>query len=76
MLTGEARAEYTDFSGGNLINLKTRKYDKELLALFGLEEVYEKLPELCHSADICGYVTKEAAADRTSGWNSGGSGHV
>lgn len=61
MLTGEARAEYTDFSGGNLINLKTRKYDKELLALFGLEEVYEKLPELCHSADICGYVTKEAA---------------
>ena len=60
-LTGEAYAEYTDFSGGNLINLTTHDYDRELLGYFGLEEVYEKLPALKHSSDICGYITKEAA---------------
>lgn len=60
-LTGEAYAEYTDFSGGNLINLTTHDYDRELLGYFGLEEVYEKLPPLKHSSDICGYITKEAA---------------
>ena len=61
MLTGEAYAEYTDSSGGNLVNLNTKQYDRELLACFGLEEVYDKLPPLRYSADVCGYVTKEAA---------------
>lgn len=61
-LTGEAYAEYTDFSGGNLINLTTHDYDKELLTYFGLEEIWEKLPPLKYSSDICGYVTDEAAA--------------
>ena len=60
-LTGEAYGEYTDFSGANLVNLHTKEYDKELLALFGLEEIYDKLPPLKYSADICGYITKEAA---------------
>lgn len=60
-LTGEAYAEYTDFSGANLVNLHTKEYDKELLALFGLDEIYEKLPPLKYSADVCGYITKEAA---------------
>lgn len=61
MLTGEAYGEYTDFSGGNLVNLNTHKYDKELLSYFGLEEIYEKLPPLKHSSDICGYITKESS---------------
>jgi L-xylulokinase len=61
MLTGEAYAEYTDFTGGNLVNLTTGQYDREHLGYFGLEEIYEKLPPLKNSADICGYVTKEAA---------------
>lgn len=60
-MTGEAYAEYTDFSGGNLINMETGTYDRELLALFGIEEVYDKLPPLKHSFDVCGYVTKEVA---------------
>lgn len=60
-LTGEAYAEYTDFSGANLINIKTKTYDKDLMKLFGLEEIYEKLPPLKYAADICGYVTKEAS---------------
>ena len=43
-ITGEAYAEYSDSTGGNLVNLKTGAYDRELLALFGLEDLYEKLP--------------------------------
>lgn len=60
-MTGEAYAEMSDFSGGNLVNLKTGAYDRELLELFGIGEVYEKLPPLKNAADICGYVTKEAS---------------
>lgn len=59
MLTGEAYAEYTDFSGANLVNMNTKQYDKELLSYFGLEDIMDKLPELKYSADICGYITKE-----------------
>lgn len=63
MLTGEAFAEYTDFTGANLVNLNTGEYDRELLGLFGIEEVYDKLPPLRYSADICGYVTKKASQE-------------
>jgi L-xylulokinase len=60
-LTGEAYGEYSDFSGGNLINLQTGTYDKELLNLFGLEDVWDKLPPLKKAHEICGYVTAQAA---------------
>lgn len=60
-MSGEAYAEYTDFSGGNLVNLHTGEYDRELLSYMGLDMVYEKLPPLRHASDICGHVTKEAA---------------
>ncbi|MEG0155112.1 MAG: FGGY-family carbohydrate kinase [Lachnospiraceae bacterium] len=62
MLTGEAYAEYTDFTGGNLVNMKTGEYDRELLSYYGLEMIFDKLPPLKYSADICGYITKEAEA--------------
>lgn len=62
-MTGEAYAEYTDFSGSNLINLHTGSYDKELLELFGIGEVWEKLPPLRHSSDICGYVSRKASEE-------------
>lgn len=60
-MTGEAYAEYTDFTGANLVNLNTGEYDRELLELFGIEEVFEKLPPLRYSNEVCGYVTKEAS---------------
>ncbi len=60
-LTGEAYAEYTDSTGGNLVNLNTKAYDKKLLELLGLEMIFDKLPPLKYSADICGYVTEDAA---------------
>ena len=61
-MTGEAGGEYTNFSGANLVNLDTKAYDRELLEYFGLGEIYDKLPPLKFSADICGKVTEEAAA--------------
>ncbi len=63
-LTGTANGEYTNFSGANLVNLQTAAYDRELLEYFGLGMVYDKLPPLKYSADICGAVT-EAAAEKT-----------
>jgi L-xylulokinase len=61
-LTGNALAEITDYSGANLLNLYTKDYDKELLSLFGLEALFDKLPPLCKATDICGYITRETAA--------------
>lgn len=61
-LTGEARAELTDYSGANLLNLHTRQYDEELLRLFGLEQLAPALPPLCTATEISGYVTPEAAS--------------
>ena len=61
MLTGEARAEITDYSGANLMNLHTREFDKDLLELFGIPEVFSALPPLVRADEIAGHVTKEAA---------------
>ena len=60
-MTGEAYAEMSDFSGGNLVNLTTGTYDRELMELFGIGEVYDMLPPLKNASDICGYITKEAS---------------
>ena len=61
-LTGEARAEITDYSGTGLMNLHTASFDKELLKLFGIEKLWDALPPICRSTDIAGHITKEAAA--------------
>ena len=61
-LTGEARAELTDYSGAHLINLHTRDYDDALLDCFGLRSIRGALPPLCGALDIAGHVTAEAAA--------------
>ncbi len=60
-MTGEARAEITDYSGAHIMNLHTRDYDIELLKLFGIEEIYEALPPLCRATDVCGRVSSEAS---------------
>lgn len=62
MLTGEAYAEITDYSGTNFLNLTTRQFDPNLLKLFGLEFAMEMLPPLKNSTDICGYINDPAAA--------------
>ena len=60
-LTGEARAELTDYSGSGLLNLRTRDFDPELLAVFGLEEIMPALPPVVGACEIAGYVTEEAS---------------
>ncbi|MDD6094905.1 MAG: carbohydrate kinase [Clostridia bacterium] len=60
-LTGETFAEYTDVSGTNLLNLNTREYDMDLLREFGIEEIYDCLPPVKSSGDICGYISEECA---------------
>jgi len=62
MLTGEAYGEVTDYSGTSLMNLRTGAFDRELLALFGISEIFDKLPPLKYSYEPCGKVTKEVAA--------------
>lgn len=60
-LTKEIRFEKTDASGSSLMNVRDVRYDKDLLELWGIGEVYDKLPPLCDSGEIRGYVTEEAA---------------
>lgn len=62
-LTGQAYADYSDFSGGNLVNMVTKTYDRDLMADFGLEEVYDKLPPLKYSHELAGSVTAEASRE-------------
>ena len=61
-LTNEIQAELTDFSCTSLMNLQTRAYDESLLAEFGIAEMMDLLPPIVQTADICGQVTAEAAA--------------
>jgi L-xylulokinase len=61
-LTGEPFAEITDYSGANLLNLRDCRFDADLLSEFGLREVFDKLPPLKYSTDLCGRVSAEAAA--------------
>jgi L-xylulokinase len=61
-LTGEAYSEATDFSGSGLMNIRDARFDKDMLEAFGIAEVYEKLSPIKYSSDLCGRITKEAAA--------------
>lgn len=60
-LSNKRNGEYTDFSGSNLIDFKTRSYSRELLRLFGIEEIYDALPPLVSSTTLCACVSDEAA---------------
>jgi len=42
-------------------NVRTQTFSPDAMRLFGLEDVYEALPPMAHSADIAGYVTSAAA---------------
>lgn len=62
-LTGVAGAELTDYSGANFLNLKTKKYDKELLKIFGIEEIENALPPLCKADEIFASISLEATKE-------------
>ena len=60
-LTGEARAEMTDYSGTSLMDIRSSRFDRGILDAFGIGEMAQCLPETCLSYDLCGHVTAEAA---------------
>lgn len=62
-LTGTPNSETTDCSGSNLMNLHTKRHDKDLLELMGIGEMYACLPPLKLAADVCGGVSAEAARE-------------
>ncbi|HCJ95314.1 MAG TPA: carbohydrate kinase, partial [Sphaerochaeta sp.] len=62
-LTGTAAAEITDYSGSNLLNCATKAFDKDLLDDFNLGHLSHALPPLVKSSQMCGTISKQAAAD-------------
>ncbi|MDR2630353.1 MAG: carbohydrate kinase [Spirochaetaceae bacterium] len=60
-LTGEAASEATNISGSGLMNVRDVRIDADLLAAFGIAEVYDMIPPLCYSSGYCGTITKGAA---------------
>jgi len=62
-LTGEAFLEYSDASGGGVINTRDRKIDGSLFADVGLNGLERLLPPLRYATEECGRVTKTAAAE-------------
>lgn len=72
-LTGEARAEITDYSGRGLMDLHAKSFSKELLALFGIESVWDALPPALRLARYCG--AYHAGSRRTHGTAARHAGH-
>ncbi|KRB62113.1 xylulose kinase [Rhizobium sp. Root708] len=62
-LTGSRVSEVSDMSGAGLLDLAARRYDRTLMAAYGLAECMHVLPPLIESADIAGHVTEEVAAE-------------
>lgn len=60
-LTDEAKSEITDLSGSGLMNIRDKKIDSAILERLGIPEIYNKIPPLCRSDEICGYLTAQAA---------------
>jgi L-xylulokinase len=61
-LTGEVTTDYSDMSGSSLMDVRRKRYSRDLLALYDIEEIFEALPRLVHSFEVAGKVTSEAAA--------------
>jgi L-xylulokinase len=60
-LTSEAFAEMSDMSGTSLMDIMIQDYDREILEKLGISEVYEALPPLRWSSDLCGLVSEDVA---------------
>jgi L-xylulokinase len=61
-LTGMKSGDINCFGGSSMMDLKKFSYSKELMDLYGIPEMYSKLPTLHKSCEIAGTVSKEAAA--------------
>jgi xylulokinase len=66
-LTGEAATDFSDASGSNLFDLQSRAWCRDFLEQLDLEEA--RLPRVCASTSVVGYVTP--AASEATGLNAG-----
>lgn len=62
-LTGEVSTDYTDMSGGSMMDVRNRRYSRELFDLYDIPEAYDALPPLRQSFEIAGQVTANAAEE-------------
>ena len=60
-LTGELSTDRTDVTGGALGRTSDGEYEREILQLYGIPEVFEKLPPVFDSWTIGGYVTRASS---------------
>lgn len=60
-LTGEAKSEITDASGCGFMDIVKTEIDPELFEMYGISNWLDKIPEICESTDIAGYITPEVA---------------
>ena len=61
MLSGKFVTDYSDASGFLLLDVKNRKYSKEMLDICGITE--EMMPELHESSDVIGTLKEEFAKE-------------
>jgi L-xylulokinase len=59
-LTGTIGTDRTEAST-SFTDVRSQAFSPEALRLFGLDEVFDALPPMAHSAEIAGYVTSDAA---------------
>ena len=59
MLSGKFCTDVSDASGMLLMDVKNRRWSKEMLDICGIEE--KQLPEICESYDVVGTLKKELA---------------
>lgn len=62
VLTGEFCTDYSDASGMLLLDVKNKRWSKEMLELCGITE--EQLPKLCESFEVIGHL-KDDIAEKT-----------
>lgn len=61
-LTGVFAVDANNFGGSNMLDMEKVSYSRELMELFGVPEMFDKLPKLAiEPTEIIGYVTEEAA---------------
>jgi len=68
-LTGNYSGDISDMSGTSVVNLKTGRYSKELLELYGIPEVWDTLPTIHQSYEVVGTITRASA--RVTGLQTG-----
>ena len=61
-LTGVFATDLNCFGGSAMIDMETMEYSKELMQLYGIDEMYDVLPKLAgEPTEVVGYVTETAA---------------